>query len=73
MSGAPILQDGRLIGAVTHVFVQDSSKGYGIYIEDMRKESDGFKHKKIPRVRCFGPDRYLDIQYLTSKRIDLFV
>lgn len=41
MSGAPILQDGRLIGAVTHVFVQDSSKGYGIYIEDMRKESGG--------------------------------
>lgn len=35
MSGSPILQNGRLIGAVTHVFVQDSTKGYGIFIENM--------------------------------------
>lgn len=30
MSGSPILQNGKLIGAVTHVFVMDSTKGYGI-------------------------------------------
>lgn len=35
MSGSPILQNGRLVGAVTHVFVQDSAKGYGIFAEDM--------------------------------------
>lgn len=35
MSGSPILQNGKLIGAVTHVFVQDASKGYGIFIENM--------------------------------------
>ena len=35
MSGTPILQDGRLIGAVTHVFVNDSTRGYGIFIEEM--------------------------------------
>lgn len=35
MSGSPILQGERIIGAVTHVFVQDSSKGYGIFIENM--------------------------------------
>lgn len=35
MSGSPILQDGRIIGAVTHVFVDDSSCGYGIFIENM--------------------------------------
>lgn len=35
MSGSPILQDGKLIGAVTHVFVNDPTKGYGIFIEDM--------------------------------------
>lgn len=35
MSGSPIIQDGKLIGAVTHVFVQDSTRGYGILIEDM--------------------------------------
>lgn len=35
MSGSPILQDGKLIGAVTHVLVNDSTKGYGIFIESM--------------------------------------
>lgn len=35
MSGAPIVQNGRFVGAVTHVLVQDSTKGYGIFIEDM--------------------------------------
>ncbi len=35
MSGSPILQDGRLAGAVTHVLVSDPTKGYGISIEDM--------------------------------------
>ena len=35
MSGSPILQNGKLIGAVTHVFVQDSARGYGIFIEHM--------------------------------------
>ena len=35
MSGSPIIQNGRLIGAVTHVFVNDPTKGYGIFIENM--------------------------------------
>ena len=35
MSGSPVIQNGRLIGAVTHVFVDDAKKGYGIFIEDM--------------------------------------
>ena len=35
MSGSPILQNGKFIGAVTHVLVQDSRKGYGIFIENM--------------------------------------
>lgn len=35
MSGSPILQDGKFIGAITHVFVNDPQKGYGIFIEDM--------------------------------------
>ena len=37
MSGSPIIQDGKLVGAVTHVLVNDPTKGYGIYIEDMLK------------------------------------
>ncbi len=35
MSGSPILQDGKLIGAVTHVLVNDPTRGYGIFIENM--------------------------------------
>ncbi len=35
MSGAPIIQNRHLIGAVTHVLVQDASRGYGIFIENM--------------------------------------
>jgi len=35
MSGSPIIQDGKLAGAVAHVFVQDASRGYGILIENM--------------------------------------
>lgn len=35
MSGSPIIQNGKIIGAVTHVLVQDSTRGYGIFIETM--------------------------------------
>lgn len=35
MSGSPILQDGRIVGAVTHVLVNDPTTGYGIFIENM--------------------------------------
>lgn len=35
MSGSPILQDGRLVGAVTHVLINDATRGYGIFIENM--------------------------------------
>lgn len=38
MSGSPIIQDGKLVGAVTHVFVNDSSRGYGIFCENMYDE-----------------------------------
>jgi len=35
VSGSPIIQDGKLIGAVTHVLVDDPATGYGIFIENM--------------------------------------
>ena len=38
MSGSPILQNGKIIGAVTHVLVGDPTKGYGIFIEEMLEE-----------------------------------
>jgi stage IV sporulation protein B len=39
MSGTPIIQNGKLIGAVTHVFVNDSTRGYGIFIENMLEQN----------------------------------
>ena len=38
MSGSPIIQNGKLIGAVTHVLVADPTEGYGIFIENMLNE-----------------------------------
>jgi stage IV sporulation protein B len=40
MSGSPLIQDGRLVGAVTHVFVSDPTRGYGVYAAWMLHEAD---------------------------------
>jgi stage IV sporulation protein B len=40
MSGCPIIQDDKLVGAVTHVLVRNPSKGYGIFIENMIKQEN---------------------------------
>lgn len=45
MSGSPIIQDGRIIGAVTHVYLSDSTQGYGMYIEWMLEQSDGMERE----------------------------
>ena len=38
MSGSPIIQNGKLVGAVTHVLVNDPEKGFGIFCENMYRE-----------------------------------
>jgi len=40
MSGSPIIQDGKLVGAVTHVFVNDPTRGFGIFAENMEERMD---------------------------------
>ncbi|MGB4563370.1 MAG: SpoIVB peptidase, partial [Dethiobacteria bacterium] len=40
MSGSPIIQNGRLVGAVTHVFINDPTRGYGIFLEWMYQEAE---------------------------------
>ncbi len=35
VSGSPIFQNGKLVGAVTHVLINDPTSGYGIFIENM--------------------------------------
>jgi stage IV sporulation protein B len=51
MSGSPIIQDGKLIGAVTHVFVNDPTSGYGVHIEWMLNEA-GIDIYEKPRQKA---------------------
>lgn len=41
MSGSPIIQDGKLVGVVTHVLVNDPTRGYGIFIDNMMGSAEG--------------------------------
>jgi len=47
MSGSPIVQEGKLVGAITHVFVNDPTRGYGIFAENMDKELKIVEKNKI--------------------------
>lgn len=51
VSGSPILQNGKLIGAVTHVLIDDPTKGYGIFAENMLKtaQSVGNGLRAVPQ------------------------
>ncbi|WP_303841597.1 SpoIVB peptidase S55 domain-containing protein, partial [Anaerotruncus colihominis] len=46
MSGSPILQGGKLVGAITHVFVNDPTRGYGIFAENMEKMSSSVEQRR---------------------------
>jgi stage IV sporulation protein B len=48
MSGSPIIQDGMLVGAITHVFVNDNTRGYAIFAENMyRKKVESLEQQEI--------------------------
>lgn len=47
MSGSPIIQDNKLIGAVTHVFLNDPESGYGIFMDNMLKQMPDLEKSKI--------------------------
>ncbi len=61
MSGSPLIQDGRLIGAVTHVFVNDPTKGYALLAEYMLSEIFQLP-RNISSVRSFTSGRSFFIQ-----------
>ncbi len=50
MSGSPIIQDGRIIGAVTHVLVNDPTRGYGIFIEKMMQNLTARKSFELEKA-----------------------
>lgn len=54
MSGSPIIQNGYLIGAVTHVFVHDPTKGYGCFIDWMLMDSELVPKKERKNQSCFS-------------------
>ena len=51
MSGSPIVQDGCLVGAVTHVFINDPLKGYAIFAQTMAEEAERISSPDIPPLR----------------------
>ncbi len=50
MSGSPILQNGKLVGAVTHVFLSEPSQGYGIFAENMLEVSERLEENVLSKV-----------------------
>lgn len=50
MSGSPIIQDGKLIGAVTHVFVNDPTRGYAIFAENMYESVNEIAQNSIENI-----------------------
>lgn len=52
MSGSPIIQNGVLVGAVTHVFVSDPTRGYGVHARFMLENADGVY--LAPQPRAYG-------------------
>ena len=47
MSGSPIVQNGKLVGAVTHVFVNQVNKGYGIFAQNMMMTMDSLEYLQL--------------------------
>ena len=47
MSGSPIIQNGKLIGAVTRVLLEDSTKGYAIFAENMLETAQGVANEQL--------------------------
>lgn len=54
MSGSPIIQDGKIIGAVTHVFVNNPAKGYAIFADTMYETSQNVPNVYSNSVSCFS-------------------
>lgn len=47
MSGSPIIQNGKLIGAVTHVLIDEPTKGYAIFAENMLETAQSMAEKQL--------------------------
>jgi len=73
MSGSPIIQNGRLVGAITHVFVNDPARGYGVLAEWMVKEAGLWEETSTRRAtRVFlvlpGSLTHVFMRFLAEKQ-----
>jgi stage IV sporulation protein B len=50
VSGSPIIQNGKLIGAVTHVLIDNPTKGYGIFAENMLETAQFVAEEQLKKV-----------------------
>ena len=50
MSGSPIIQHGRIVGAITHVFVHDPTRGYGCFIDWMLMEGGIIPRQNLEKI-----------------------
>ena len=62
MSGSPIIQNGKLAGAVTHVFINDTTRGYAIFAENM--------YRKMDSVRGTATDAESGVRYINIMPLD---
>lgn len=69
MSGSPIIQNGRLVGAVTHVFINDPTRGYGVLAESMLEEAGLLSVKEMKKVSGFFVMRKRADQRKESQRL----
>ena len=63
MSGSPIIQNGKIIGAVTHVFINDPTRGYGILIHDMLQQTSILEETDTTQQAAAWP-REQDVPYI---------
>lgn len=63
MSGSPIIQNGKLVGAVTHVFINDPMRGYGVFIESMLEQTKNVEN----RGRVIGEFDISRVYFLTNR------
>ena len=50
MSGSPIIQNGKIVGAVTHVFLNDPTRGYGIFAENLVENLVSMEQESVQKA-----------------------
>ena len=76
MSGSPVIQNGKLVGAVTHVLVDDPTRGYAIFAENMLETAQGVAEEKLKEsndelLKAHQSQTHLLQEYAGGKEINV--